>query len=67
MPTDAGLAFGDGPHKCPGAHVAIQESEIFLSTLFALPGLRMTQAPTVTFRKEIEAYELSGLVVAVAG
>ena len=62
----SGLAFGDGPHRCPGSHVAIQESEIFLSTLFALPGLRMVREPTVGFRPEIEAYELSGLVVSVA-
>lgn len=60
----SGLAFGDGPHKCPGAHVAIQESEIFLSTLFAVPGLRMVREPTVAFKPEIEAYELTGLVVA---
>jgi cytochrome P450 len=64
-PVGSGLAFGDGPHKCPGAHVAVQESEIFLSTLFAVPGLRMVGPPAVRFRKEIEAYELTGLRVAV--
>jgi cytochrome P450 len=65
LPSTAGLAFGDGPHKCPGSHVAIQESEIFLSALFTLPDVRMSRAPDVRFRAEIEAYELSGLVVAV--
>ena len=66
LPSAAGLAFGDGPHKCPGSHVAIQESEIFLSALLDLPGVRMSRAPDVRFRPEIEAYELSGLVVSVA-
>lgn len=65
LPSTAGLAFGDGPHKCPGAHVAIQESEIFLSALFELPGVRMSRTPDVRFRAEIEAYELSGLIVSV--
>ena len=65
LPSTAGLAFGDGPHKCPGSHVAIQESEIFLSALFELPGVRMSRAPDVRFRSEIEAYELSGLIVSV--
>jgi cytochrome P450 len=63
--TGSGLAFGDGPHKCPGSHLAVQESEIFLSTLFAEPGLRMVREPTVAFRPEIEAYELTGLRISV--
>jgi cytochrome P450 len=62
---DAGLSFGDGPHRCPGAYIAIQETDIFLSKLFAMPGLRMVQAPTVGIRPEIASYELSGLRVAI--
>lgn len=61
----AGLSFGDGPHKCPGAHIAIQEADIFLTKLFALPGLTMTAAPRVTIKPEISGYELRGLVLAV--
>jgi cytochrome P450 len=62
---EAGLSFGDGPHRCPGSSIAIQETDIFLTTLFALPGLRMTQEPTVRIRSEIASYELVGLKIAV--
>ncbi|WP_433791389.1 cytochrome P450 [Actinoplanes sp. CA-252034] len=60
-----GLSFGDGAHKCPGAHIAIQETDIFLSRLFAMPNLRMIQEPTVTIRPDIASYEIKGLVLAV--
>jgi cytochrome P450 len=61
---DAGLSFGDGAHRCPGAYIAIQETDIFLTKLFAMPGLRMVQEPTVRLRPEIASYELAGLRVA---
>ena len=64
-PIGAGLSFGDGAHRCPGAHIAIQETEIFLSRLFAMPGLRMIQEPTVTIRPDIASYELKGMILAV--
>ncbi|WP_433218619.1 cytochrome P450 [Dactylosporangium sp. CS-047395] len=59
------LSFGDGPHRCPGAHVAIQESDTFLTRLFALPGVRMTTVPRITMKPDISAYELRGLRVAI--
>lgn len=59
----AGLSFGDGPHKCPGAHIAIQEADIFLTRLFELEGLRMTSSPRVSINPEISGYEVRGLVV----
>jgi len=61
---DAGLSFGDGPHRCPGAYIAIQETDIFLTKLFALPGLRMVTPPKVGIRAEIASYELTGLRIA---
>ncbi|WP_433720570.1 cytochrome P450 [Actinoplanes sp. CA-051413] len=64
---DAGLSFGDGPHRCPGAYIAIQETDIFLTKLFALPGLRMVRAPKVGIRKEIASYELTGLMITTGG
>jgi cytochrome P450 len=62
----AGLSFGDGPHKCPGAYIAIQEADIFLTRLFALDGLRLVTPPRVSMKKDISGYELRGLVVALA-
>jgi cytochrome P450 len=58
---DAGLSFGDGAHRCPGAYIAIQETDIFLTKLFALPGLRMVREPRIRIRPEISSYELVGM------
>jgi cytochrome P450 len=60
-----GLAFGDGPHKCPGAYVAIQEADIFLSKLFAIDGLRMVQPPRVAMKPDISSYELREFLISV--
>ncbi|MDT5042009.1 MAG: hypothetical protein QOE51_2994 [Actinoplanes sp.] len=63
---DAGLSFGDGPHRCPGAYIAIQETDIFLTKLFALPGLTLVQEPTTRIRPEIASYELVGMRLKVS-
>ncbi|MEU7768747.1 cytochrome P450 [Nocardia sp. NPDC049190] len=63
--TDVGLSFGAGPHKCPGVHIAMLETDIFLSRLFALDGVRMVAPPRVSFNEEINSYELRGLEVAL--
>jgi len=63
--TESVLSFGDGPHRCPGAYIAIQETEIFLTKLFALPNLRMEREPDTRIRQQIDSYELTGLVLAV--
>ncbi|MFC9737100.1 cytochrome P450 [Streptomyces noursei] len=60
-----GLSFGDGPHKCPGMHLALLETDIFLTSLFALPGLRMATPPTIGFIDGIASYELRHCVVEV--
>ncbi|MFF8974495.1 cytochrome P450 [Streptomyces sp. NPDC014995] len=65
-PGAAGLAFGDGPHRCPGAAVAVLEADVLLSRLFALDGLRMTGEPRVSFKDDIGGYEIRDLTVAVS-
>ncbi|GAA2641386.1 cytochrome P450 [Dactylosporangium fulvum] len=62
--TPMGLSFGDGPHRCPGAHVAIQETDIFLTRLFALPGIRMVRPPRISMKPDISGFELRDLTVA---
>ncbi|MFH9574516.1 cytochrome P450 [Streptomyces sp. NPDC017230] len=63
----AGLSFGDGPHRCPGAHIALLETDVFLSRLFALDGVRMGGEPRVAFQEAIGGYEIRGLTVALPG
>jgi len=59
-----GLSFGAGPHRCPGAFIAIQETDIFLRRLLAEPGIRMQSPPRISI-EELSGYEARGLVVAV--
>lgn len=60
----AGLAFGDGEHRCPGAQVAMLESAIFLDKLFRIPGIRLTRAPDIGWNALIAGYELRGAALA---
>ncbi|GAA1182822.1 MULTISPECIES: cytochrome P450 [Streptomyces violaceusniger group] len=62
-----GLSFGDGAHKCPGATIALLETDVFLSRLFALPGIRMAAPPRVGFKDGIDSYELRGCTVVLTG
>jgi cytochrome P450 len=61
---DSLMSFGDGPHRCPGASVALQESAIFLDQLFRVPGIRLMRTPTMTSNALVESYELRGAIVA---
>ncbi|SEG98751.1 Cytochrome P450 [Saccharopolyspora kobensis] len=61
--TAPGMSFGDGAHKCPGSNVAILETDVFLSKLFALPGVGMRTPPRVSMNEAIGGYELRGMVV----
>ena len=59
------LSFGDGAHRCPGAYLAIQESDIFLRRLLALPGLRIVRPPALTWNTVTAGYELRKFIIAV--
>jgi cytochrome P450 len=62
---ETGLTFGDGPHRCPGTHIAVQEADIFLTSLFALDGVRLVAPPRVAFNADFGSYSLHDMVVAV--
>jgi cytochrome P450 len=58
------MSFGDGPHRCPGAAVALQETAIFLERLLRVPNVHLVRAPMVGWNPLISSYELRGAVIA---
>ena len=62
--TEMMLSFGDGHHRCPGAYVAIQESDIFLHRLLAIERLRVVQEPQLSYSELSNGYELRRFLVA---
>lgn len=56
VPT-AVMSFGDGHHRCPGAPLAIMETEIFLTTLFAT-GVTADGPPRVRWNPVSQGYDL---------
>ena len=59
------LAFGDGHHRCPGAYLAIRESDVFLRRLLMLD-VKVVTPPTVTYNETVKGYELRGFRVRLA-
>ena len=57
------LSFGDGPHRCPGAQVALHETRVFIDALLRVPGIRLARKPTLGWIEEINGYELHGAIV----
>lgn len=60
----SGMSFGDGPHRCPGAQVALHETRVFLDRMLRLPGIRLETEPTISWNAFIQGYELRGAIVA---
>ena len=60
---NAGLSFGDGEHRCPGAQVALQESCLFLERLLQVPGLKLDRAPTLAWNPLVTGYELRNALI----
>lgn len=58
------LSFGDGAHRCPGAFLAIHESDVFLHRLLSLP-LHIVGTPELTFNEMLMSYEIRGFIVEV--
>jgi cytochrome P450 len=59
------MSFGDGHHRCPGATIAIQETDIFLRRLLALEGLRVARWPQLGWNPVAAGYELRDFVLAL--
>ncbi|MBU6268456.1 MAG: cytochrome P450 [Sphingomonadales bacterium] len=60
------MAFGDGPHRCPGAQVALHETRVFVDALFKLPGLRLETPPRIEWNRTLMSYELRDCIVTCA-
>lgn len=60
---NAGLSFGDGEHRCPGAQVALQESCLFLERLLQVPGLKLVRAPSLAWNPLVTGYELRDALI----
>jgi cytochrome P450 len=58
------MSFGDGPHRCPGAQVALHETRIFLDHFMRVPGLRLISTPEVTWSLSNGTYEVRNAIVA---
>ena len=59
------MSFGDGHHRCPGSFVALQESDIFLQKLLALPNLRIERAPDLGWNDTVKGYELRNFMLSL--
>ncbi|SFG00883.1 Cytochrome P450 [Novosphingobium sp. CF614] len=56
-------SFGDGPHRCPGAQVAVHETRIFLNRLFRVPGLKLEKTPDIGWSMATQGYEMRNMIV----
>ncbi|MDV6374182.1 cytochrome P450 [Deinococcus arenicola] len=52
------LAFGDGHHRCPGAFLAIRESDVFLRRLLIWKDVEIVTPPTVETNETVKGYEI---------
>jgi len=59
------MSFGDGHHRCPGAYLAIKETDIFLQRLLAIPSLRIEKQPTLGWNEVAQSYEIRDFILSV--
>jgi len=59
------MGFGDGPHRCPGSYLAIQEADIFLHRLLALDTLHIEHSPTLNWNQLTTGYEVRNFLIAL--
>ena len=59
------MSFGDGHHRCPGAYIAIQETDIFLQELLKIETLTLESGPALDWDELTTGYELPEMWVSV--
>lgn len=57
---DEVMSFGDGGHRCPGNHIAMQEADIFLGLLFAHE-VELVSEPRIQWDDLIAGYEVRNI------
>lgn len=58
------MSFGDGVHKCPGNALAIQETDVLLQKLLAMP-VTVVRPPTLSWDELITGYRLRGFELSI--
>lgn len=59
------MSFGDGHHRCPGAYVAIYETDVFLQRLLRLDNIHIVHEPEFIWSDTTSGFETKNFVVAV--
>lgn len=59
-----GLSFGDGPHRCPGNFLTVQESDVLLQRLLRLP-LVLEEPPRLLWEDLVAGYRLRDVTLTV--
>ncbi|HKY56053.1 MAG TPA: cytochrome P450, partial [Anaerolineales bacterium] len=59
------IAFGSGPHRCAGEHLALAETDVFIHKILQVPGLRIESGPNIIRNETVEGYEINDLILAV--
>ena len=62
--TQSAMSFGSGAHRCIGEHLALAESDIFLTRLMAVPDLRVVKPPSLERSSLTQSYKLREFLVA---
>lgn len=59
------MSFGDGHHRCPGAYLSMQETDVFLYKLLKLDSLHIERPPTINWNELTTGYEVRKFMLAL--